>query len=206
MSLSDTQAKTVDGSSLPRFVHDIINYLDRNACSVEGVFRKNGMKSRIQEIKECCSKLEPNQQIPNYLLMESQVHDIADVLKQYLRELPECLMTDQISEILENSVTELPESKHFGMFCLLFLYSIIGKIITAALHYCILVMPPENRQVLMILLKFLSKIANSSNINQMSAQNLATCLMPTLFRFGTQGNLDQNLARTQLKYLIIGRF
>lgn len=44
-------------------------------------------------------------------------------------------------------------------------------------------MPSENREALMILLKFLNKVSKHFQQNQMNAYNLATCLMPTLFKF-----------------------
>lgn len=51
-----------------------------------------------------------------------------------------------------------------------------------ALHYCVILMPEENREALLILLKFLNRIARHQQWNQMSEENLATCLMPSLFR------------------------
>lgn len=165
-SLSSIQARTSDSTPLPRFVHDIIDYLEQNAQFIEGIFRKNGTRTRVSEIRNCCSKLGPDQPLPTEFLTSSNFHDVAEVLKQYFRELPECLMTNRISKLMENCVIDLSETKHF-----------------AALHYCILIMPSENREALMILLKFLNKVSKHFQQNQMNAYNLATCLMPTLFKF-----------------------
>jgi hypothetical protein len=73
--------------------------------------------------------------------------------------------------MIENIVSELPNTndEHF-----------------TALHYCILLLPSENREGLMILLRFLKGIARHSASNEMTASNLATCWMPSLFRFSQE--------------------
>uniref|UniRef100_A0A915ENH3 Rho-GAP domain-containing protein n=1 Tax=Ditylenchus dipsaci TaxID=166011 RepID=A0A915ENH3_9BILA len=164
MPLSAVCSKTNTGCPLPVFVTGLMDYLVENAAGAEGIFRKNGVKRAIQEIKERCSALSVNDPVPSDLISSSQLNDLADALKQYFRELPECLMTEKVSIMLENSVTDLPEEKHF-----------------LALQYCILLLPSEHREALMILLRFLNGIARQSSTNQMTEENLATCLMPSLF-------------------------
>lgn len=87
-----------------------------------------------------CSSLSPNQPIPHHLLIDSTVHDLADSLKRYFRDLPECLFTDRISEMLEDVLRDLPAEKYFDV-----------------MHYCILLLPEENREALMLLLRFLKQ-------------------------------------------------
>ena len=45
------QANTADGSPLPQFVYDLMDYITGEADKAEGIFRKNGGKVKIQEIK-----------------------------------------------------------------------------------------------------------------------------------------------------------
>lgn len=104
MSLNQICKLTNDNSPLPNFVLDIMNFLKSNAADAEGLFRKNGVKLRIQEIKEKCSKLKADQNVPDGILDIGQLHDLGDALKQYFRELPECLITNRLSIMLENSV------------------------------------------------------------------------------------------------------
>ncbi|KAI1717332.1 rhoGAP domain-containing protein [Ditylenchus destructor] len=153
--LSEISSKTDDGNPLPRFVTDIMEFLMLNAANAEGIFRKNGVKLRIEEIKLRCSKLNPNDPIPEDLLSKSQLHDLADSLKQYFRLLPECLMTHSVSIMLENAISELPTDKHF-----------------LAINYCMLLLPTENRQSLQLLLKFLYLISRHSSTNQVCVSYL----------------------------------
>ena len=58
-----------------------------------GLFRKSGVKSRIQALRQMNESAEDN---VNY---EGQsAYDVADMLKQYFRDLPEPLMTNKLSE------------------------------------------------------------------------------------------------------------
>ncbi|EPB68220.1 RhoGAP domain protein [Ancylostoma ceylanicum] len=94
-----------------------------------------------------------------------EVHDVADMLKQYLRELPEPLMTARLSETFANIFIHVPENERL-----------------LALQYAILLLPDENREALQTLLLFLSDISKHSDNNSMPAQNLAVCFTPSLFQ------------------------
>nr|CAD2131367.1 unnamed protein product [Meloidogyne enterolobii] len=181
MPLNIIQSKTEDGSPLPRFVHDIMEYIEGYAHLTEWLFRKNGVKGRIEEIKDCCSQLSPNSPIPTHLLAESQIFDLCDALKLFFRSLPECLFTNKVSSLLQNWLRELPTTyspKHFQIA-----------------QYSILILPAENREALLILLRFLCGIARHSNINKMNSLNLATCWMPSIFLFFNSQPLQQKQQR-----------
>uniref|UniRef100_A0A183BPV1 Rho-GAP domain-containing protein n=1 Tax=Globodera pallida TaxID=36090 RepID=A0A183BPV1_GLOPA len=81
--LSSIVPFTSDGSPLPRFVYDIMEWLKGHAQTSDEIFRKSGSKVRIREIREACSRLLANQPIPGHLLTESSPYDVADALKQY---------------------------------------------------------------------------------------------------------------------------
>lgn len=77
--------------------------------------------------------------------------DVADVLKQYFRELPECLCTDKLSQTLVDIFTYLPESVRLE-----------------AVQYCMLLLDDENRDVLQCLLYFLHDIAQHSDSHKVN--------------------------------------
>jgi len=56
-----------------------------------------------------------------------------------------------------------------------------------AVHYTVLLLPDEHREALFALLDFLCRVSSRSNVNQMSASNLAVCLAPSLFHLGNTG-------------------
>lgn len=53
-----------------------------------------------------------------------------------------------------------------------------------AVHCTVLLLPDEHREALFTLLDFLSRVSSRSDVNQMSASNLAVCLAPSLFHLG----------------------
>lgn len=65
MPLSVVSSRTIDGSPLPRFIHQILNYILEMSQTVEGIFRKNGVKLKIQDIKAKSSVLNVNEELVN---------------------------------------------------------------------------------------------------------------------------------------------
>lgn len=53
-----------------------------------------------------------------------------------------------------------------------------------AVQSAVLLLPDEHREVLQHLLEFLSSVAENAQYNQMTANNLAVCLAPSLFHGG----------------------
>uniref|UniRef100_A0A158PB52 Rho-GAP domain-containing protein n=1 Tax=Angiostrongylus cantonensis TaxID=6313 RepID=A0A158PB52_ANGCA len=143
----------------------ILRFLRQMAPDTVGIFRKNGVKSRILELRTICDRdSDVDVFVEEYRLDQGQVHDVADVLKQYLRELPEPLMTARLSETFANIFIHVPENERL-----------------ATLQYAILLLPDENREALQTLLLFLYDVSKHADSNNMPAQNLAVCFTPSLF-------------------------
>ncbi|KAK6740351.1 hypothetical protein RB195_008673 [Necator americanus] len=154
------------GLCLPRTILEVLRYLRQMAPDTVGIFRKNGVKSRILEVRMLCDRdVEVDVFVDENRLDPGQVHDVADMLKQYLRELPEPLMTARLSETFANIFIHVPENERL-----------------LALQYAILLLPDENREALQTLMFFLSDVSKHSDANSMPAQNLAVCFTPSLFQ------------------------
>ncbi|KAG8227738.1 hypothetical protein J437_LFUL008382, partial [Ladona fulva] len=98
------------------------------------------------------------------------IHDCASVLKNFLAELPEPLLTDahyqahcQIAEMCMSGA----EGKSDGR-------------LLRALQLLLLLLPPENRVLLSDLLSLLHLTASHQSSNRMSAESLATLFTPHL--------------------------
>ncbi len=72
---------------IPVIVEVLLHYLQQKGLYTEGIFRLSGSAERIQELKEVFNRGE----IPT--LGENDVHNAAGLLKAFLRELPEPLLT-----------------------------------------------------------------------------------------------------------------
>ncbi|XP_032052396.1 stAR-related lipid transfer protein 8 isoform X2 [Aythya fuligula] len=183
------------GQPLPQSIQQAMRYLRSQCLDQVGIFRKSGVKSRIQALRHM------NETSPDNVNYKGQsAYDVADLLKQYFRDLPEPIFTSKLTDTF------------------LQIYQFVSKEQRLqAVQAAIILMPDENREVLQTLLYFLSDIASAEE-NQMTAGNLAVCLAPSLFhlnvskkestspramhRRGTVGKPDQkdlneNMAATQ---------
>ncbi|XP_058065869.1 uncharacterized protein LOC131215495 [Anopheles bellator] len=151
------------GSTVPYTIRMAFAWLERNALDQVGLFRKPGVKSRIAKLK---SVIETSNDVGcrSELFDEYHAYDVADLLKQYFRELPDALLTAKLSETFIAIFQYLPD-----------------EVRAEAVQSAILLLPDEHREVLHLLLTFLDKVVQSSSLNQMTANNLAVCFAPSLF-------------------------
>ncbi|XP_061301567.1 stAR-related lipid transfer protein 8 isoform X2 [Pezoporus flaviventris] len=183
------------GQPLPQSIQQAMRYIRSQCLDQVGIFRKSGVKSRIQALRHM------NETSPDHVNYDGQsAYDVADLLKQYFRDLPEPIFTSKLTETF------------------LQIYQFVSKEQRLqAVQAAVILMPDENREVLQTLLYFLSDIASAEE-NQMTAGNLAVCLAPSIFHLnvskkestsprvihkrGTMGKPDQkdlneNMAATQ---------
>lgn len=81
------------GQALPKCIQIALKWLKTNALDQVGLFRKSGVRSRIQKLK-----VMTETQGDNINFDGQQAYDVADLVKQYFRELPEALLTNKLSE------------------------------------------------------------------------------------------------------------
>ncbi|KAI5700323.1 hypothetical protein M8J76_012333 [Diaphorina citri] len=155
------------GYALPKFIISSFEWLINNASDQIGIFRKPGVKTRIQKLREMADEVD-------FKLDEvdsQQAYDVADLVKQYFRELPEVLLTNKSSETFMSIFQHIPvESRLEAVSCALVL------------------LPDEHREALYLLLHFLREISKHSKENQMTESNLAVCFAPSLFHWNQSGS------------------
>ncbi|NWR43068.1 RHG07 protein, partial [Regulus satrapa] len=181
---------------LPNGILQALEYLRSHFLDQVGLFRKSGVKSRILSLREM------NETNPNNVCYEGQsAFDVADMVKQYFRDLPEPIFTSRLCESFLHIYQYVPKEQQFQ-----------------AVQAAILLLPKENREALKILLFFLRDVVAFVEENQMTPTNIAVCLAPSLFHLNTlrrdssssstsqrkcslgkpdQRELNENLAATQ---------
>ena len=100
-SLSLNVIMQLSGQPLPQQILEAMRLVRRMSPNEVGIFRKNGNKARINKLKELIDK---NESI-NFQTSDLTIFDIADMIKLYFRELPECLITNKLSNILLSNYT-----------------------------------------------------------------------------------------------------
>ncbi|CDQ81317.1 unnamed protein product [Oncorhynchus mykiss] len=191
------------GQPLPLSLQQALRYLRSQCLDQVGLFRKSGVKSRIQALRQM------NESSPDDVSYEDQsAYDVADMVKQFFRDLPEPLLTSKLGETFLHIYQYVPKDQRLQ-----------------AVQAAIMLMSDENREVLQMLLCFLSDVTSSVEENQMTPMNIAVCLAPSLFHLNIlkkdnlspramqrkyttgrpdQKDLNENLSATQgLAHMII---
>ncbi|KAM5289998.1 stAR-related lipid transfer protein 8 isoform 1-T1 [Glossophaga mutica] len=169
------------GQPLPQSIQQAMRYLRSQCLDQVGIFRKSGVKSRIQNLRQM------NESSPDNVCYEGQsAYDVADLLKQYFRDLPEPIFTSKLTTTFLQIYQLLPKDQWL-----------------AAAQAATLLLPDENREVLQTLLYFLSDIASAEE-NQMTAGNLAVCLAPSIFHLNVSKK-DSHSPRIKSRRSRIGR-
>lgn len=154
---------------IPAVVDDIVSTMRQMDLSVEGVFRKNGNIKKLGEMVEKIDKEEPVE------LGASTVVQIAALLKRYLRDLPDPLMTIKLNRLwLTAAKIDDDEQRKY------------------CLHLACCLLPKSHRDCLEILFCFLKWAGSFHQVDdevgsKMDIKNLATVIAPNILYDKTKG-------------------
>ncbi|KAJ7319618.1 hypothetical protein JRQ81_019129 [Phrynocephalus forsythii] len=153
---------------VPRLVDSCCQHLEKRGLQTVGIFRVGSSKKRVRQLRE-----EFDRGVDVVLDEEHSIHDVAALLKEFLRDMPDPLLTRELYTPFINTL--LLES-HEQL---------------STLQLLIYLLPPCNCDTLHRLLQFLATVAshaedrideNSQEIpgNKMTSLNLATIFGPNL--------------------------
>ncbi|XP_010172815.1 rho GTPase-activating protein 29 [Antrostomus carolinensis] len=168
---------------IPFIIKKCTSEIESRALNVKGIYRVNGAKSRVEKL---CQAFENGKDLVE--LSELYAHDISNVLKLYLRQLPEPLIlfrlynefiglakeSQNVNEELDTKTS--PKSKKRQSICIE-LNRIIIKIKDLLKQ-----LPVPNYNTLQHLIGHLHRVTEQSDENKMSASNLGIIFGPTLIR------------------------
>lgn len=166
---------------VPGIVDDTISAMRQMDMSVEGVFRKNG---NIRGLKELADKIDAKE-VEVDLLKETPVQ-VAALLKKFLRELPDPLLTHKLYRlfIISQSKSMLYLAEH-----LLTSSTEINdeEKRRRVLHLTCCLLPKTHRDCLEILFSFLVWVSSFSQVDEesgskMDTHNLATVMAPNILK------------------------
>lgn len=87
LEVATKNTRLPDGVELPRIFREGIVHIEENGLEVEGIYRVSGMKSKVEALKE---SYEQGRSVD---LHEFEPEAVASLVKLYLRELPENILT-----------------------------------------------------------------------------------------------------------------
>uniref|UniRef100_A0A3P8VL15 Myosin IXA n=1 Tax=Cynoglossus semilaevis TaxID=244447 RepID=A0A3P8VL15_CYNSE len=151
---------TNDEKTVPLVVEKLINYIEMHGLYTEGIYRKSGSTNKIKELKQGLDTDVENMNLDDY-----NIHVIASVFKQWLRELPNPLLTFELYEEFIRAMG-LKDKKEM----IRGVYSVIDQLSRTHLN------------TLERLIFHLVRIAREEETNRMSANALAIVFAPCILR------------------------
>ncbi|XP_054544539.1 unconventional myosin-IXa isoform X2 [Talpa occidentalis] len=151
---------TSEDRTVPLVVEKLINYIEMHGLYTEGIYRKSGSTNKIKELRQGLDIDAESVNLDDY-----NIHVIASVFKQWLRDLPNPLMTFELYEEFLRAMG-LQERKE----TIRGVYSVIDQLSRTHLS------------TLERLIFHLVRIALQEDTNRMSANALAIVFAPCILR------------------------
>lgn len=176
--------KQQSGQNIPPLVVRSVEYLKEHGLEVEGIFRRTANATRLKEVQ----KMFNEGQAVDF----GQVGDIhipAVILKTFLRELQQPIMTfDLYPSIMKIHTLSKDEQ------------------IVETQRILLTELPEINYEVLKYIIEFLTWVAAKSDVNKMTAPNLAIVFGPNLVWSRTQASISSMAQINSFAKLLIDHY
>ncbi|KAJ2602660.1 Rho-type GTPase activating protein Rga1 [Coemansia sp. RSA 1286] len=166
---------------VPQFFELMITTLSSMDLAVEGIFRKNGNIRRLREVTDAVDK-----DYTRVDLRKDTPVQIAALLKKFLREIPDPLIPFRMRRLFLAISAIQPQRERLEAF-----------------RYAIILLPQANRDMLNVLMTFLTWVATFSYVDEqtgskMDILNLATVITPNILyadvKEPTRGDRDDTFS------------
>ncbi|XP_008274023.1 unconventional myosin-IXb isoform X2 [Stegastes partitus] len=151
---------TNKATPVPKVVELLLMHVELNGLYTEGIYRKSGSACRARELHQILETNPEGACLDNY-----PIHTITGLVKRWLRDLPDPLMTFSLYSDFLHAV-ELPEKAER----IRAVYKLIDEL------------PPANYNTLERLIFHLVRVAKEEEHNKMSPSSLAIVFAPCVLR------------------------
>lgn len=146
---------------IPVVLDRLITTIEMHGLYTEGIYRKSGVSSKVRELK---AKMEDSHQT-EVNFEDYQMHVLASVLKGFLREMPEPLLTFDCYEDFLRAASLTEQQDRIST-----LFDILKKL------------PKCNFDLMERLIFHLARVALHEEVNRMNAGALAIVFAPCILR------------------------
>eukprot|EP00029_Vermamoeba_vermiformis_P003899 TRINITY_DN1442_c0_g1_i1.p1 TRINITY_DN1442_c0_g1~~TRINITY_DN1442_c0_g1_i1.p1 ORF type:complete len:1300 (-),score=300.12 TRINITY_DN1442_c0_g1_i1:109-4008(-) len=156
----------------------LVDFLETRAFMDEGIFRISSNMDLINQYYPILASLPDISKMKN--------HDVASLLKKYLRDMPESLIPrSRFDTFVEAQKATSSDER------------------TKGLRNAISSLPEDNKNGLKILFKLLNKIHENSSSNKMTSSNLAIIFGPILLRSSSEDSVAAMVSSTQFQTNVV---
>jgi len=153
-------------SSIPGIVKRCIAEVEDRGMDVEGIYRKSGGNSQVQQVKEGFERQPYDYDISD---PDLDIHAVTSGLKQYFRKLPTPLITYDVYDTLIE-LTMIPDGPNQREHRI------------AGLRDALEELPRVHYEILDYLMRHLSRVVVFEKENLMTPMNVAVVFAPTIMR------------------------
>ncbi|XP_050034801.1 ralA-binding protein 1 isoform X2 [Dermacentor andersoni] len=146
-----------DGIELPAIVRECLDYIEEHGLTCEGIYRMSGVKSTVQQLRAAYNRHE------QVCLSEHGPQVVASLLKQFLRELPDPVLTSELGPKFEEAAAIKDETRRVET---------IQKLIEQ--------LPTPNRLLLSWVFVHMTNVIRMEKHNKMNLQNVSVVLSPSM--------------------------
>ncbi|KAM8808549.1 rho GTPase-activating protein 10 [Eudromia elegans] len=142
-----------------------ISAVEMRGINDQGLYRVVGVSSKVQRLLSLLMDAKTCSEVDLENSVDWEVKTITSAMKQYLRSLPEPLMTYELhGEFIVPAKSGSPDSR------------------VNAIHFLVHKLPEKNKEMLDILVKHLANVSKHAKKNLMTVANLGVVFGPTLMR------------------------
>uniref|UniRef100_A0A8C5LLR9 Rho GTPase activating protein 45 n=1 Tax=Leptobrachium leishanense TaxID=445787 RepID=A0A8C5LLR9_9ANUR len=176
-----TESALLSPDHIPFLIRKCVSEIEERALTMKGIYRVNGVKTRVEKL---CQAFENGKELVE--LSQASPHDLSNVLKLYLRQLPEPLMPFRMYNSLMGLAKESlrgtdagkgpklqdkgPDTEPEIMALVMRLKELLQEL------------PMENWTTLQYLMQHLCRVSEQEHLNKMSPSNLGIVFGPALMR------------------------
>ncbi|CAM2118424.1 unnamed protein product [Caretta caretta] len=155
-------------SDIPILVDSCIAFITQYGLRHEGIYRKNGAKSRIKVLMEQFRRDARNVKLR---ISDNFIEDVTDVLKRFFRELEDPVFTSELHPQWKEAAAIALKSQRLERY-----KELINRL------------PRLNRRTLAALIGHLYRVQKCADFNQMNTKNLSLLFAPSLFQTDGKGD------------------
>ncbi|KAK4810225.1 hypothetical protein QYF61_012394 [Mycteria americana] len=197
---------------VPRIVDRCCKHIETHGLQTVGIFRVGSSKKRVQQLRE-----EFDRGLDVFLDEHQSVHDVAALLKEFLRDMPDSLiprelyaaflstawqsLTMRLHNTKCNHIAALAGVSQRAYPCVDGMRAMEGPAQLAVLQLLLFLLPPCHSDTLHRLLRFLGEVARHAESswgpdgqeipgNKMTVSNLATIFGPNILQKEKPGEKD----------------
>ncbi|KAM4642776.1 rho GTPase-activating protein 29 isoform 2-T2 [Discoglossus pictus] len=178
-----TQAAKNTPDGIPFIIKKCTSEIESRALTIKGIYRVNGAKSRVEKL---CQAFENGKDLVE--LSDLYAHDISNVLKLYLRQLPEPLILFRLyNELIglakeSQRASEEVDAKESSPTLKRQPSGVELNRVIIKIRDLLKQLPVPNYNTLQYLIGHLHRVTEEVEENKMSASNLGIIFGPTLIR------------------------